>query len=101
MVRNSFNNELIFGSDTQPTSDMLFQELRDMRPVLRQSESPAGDKRNTRWDICGSEIFQNLLRRNDGMIYFPVRDPEGDIVYGGHTFSMKGMKSQYGRDCIE
>ena len=53
------------------------------------------------WDICGSEIFQNLLRRNDGMIYFPVRDPEGDIVYGGHTFSMKGMKSQYGRDCIE
>lgn len=53
------------------------------------------------WDVCGSEIFHNLLKRNDYMLYFPVRDPEGDITYCGHRFSMKGMKSQYGRDCSE
>lgn len=54
------------------------------------------------WDICGEEIFHNLLKRNDYMINFPVRDPNGDITYCGYKFSMKGMRiQQYDRDSFE
>ncbi len=44
------------------------------------------------WDMCGSEIIQNLLRRNGGMIAFPEIDPDGDIEYGGNKFSLRKMK---------
>lgn len=41
------------------------------------------------WEMCGEEIIQNLLRRNGGVIAYPVIDPEGDIAYGGNTFSLR------------
>lgn len=53
------------------------------------------------WDLCGADILQNLLRRNDYMLHFPEMDPDGDIVYCGNRFSMKGVKSKYGRDYSE
>lgn len=53
------------------------------------------------WAMCGEEIFHNLLKRNGYTLRFPVRDPEGDIIYNGKRFSMKEVRSKYDRDCIE
>lgn len=53
------------------------------------------------WDICGSEILMNLLRKNGFKISFPALDPDGDITYGGNKFCMKEIDSKYGRDCVE
>lgn len=39
------------------------------------------------WSICGEEIIENLLDKNEWMISFPVMDDNGDIAYGGYTFS--------------
>ena len=39
--------------------------------------------------MCGGEIIQNLLRRNEGVISYPMIDPDGDIEYGGNTFSLQ------------
>ena len=39
------------------------------------------------WSICGDEIIENLLEKNEGMISFPTLDEHGDITYGGYTFS--------------
>lgn len=41
------------------------------------------------WEMCGSEIIENLLRRNGGCMHYPVRDDSGSIVYGGERFSMR------------
>ena len=41
------------------------------------------------WEMCGGEIIQNLLRRNEGVISYPMIDPDGDIEYGGNTFSLQ------------
>ncbi|WP_062408594.1 hypothetical protein [Paenibacillus naphthalenovorans] len=50
-------------------------------------------KRNTSkqfaWDICGEQIISNLLKRNKNIIHIPVLDENGDVEFGGETFSMK------------
>ena len=48
------------------------------------------------WEMCGEEIIQNLLNRNDGTISYPTLDQEGDIVYCGNRFSVK--QEQIGGD---
>lgn len=41
------------------------------------------------WDICGREIIENLLAKNNNTIYYPASDPDGDIVFGGDRFSLR------------
>lgn len=40
------------------------------------------------WDICGNEIFQNVLNNSGKQIQFPVKDENGDIEFCGNTFSL-------------
>lgn len=44
------------------------------------------------WEICGDEIIRNLLRRNGGVITYPVASQSGDIKYRGEKFSMQQTK---------
>ena len=46
------------------------------------------------WEMCGSEIIQNLLRRNGGTITYPALDPDGDIEYGGNKFSIQETRME-------
>ena len=48
------------------------------------------------WEMCGEEIIQNLLNRNNGVISYPTLDQDGDIVYCGNKFSVK--QEQIGGD---
>lgn len=41
------------------------------------------------WDICGDVFIRNLLKRNNYVVEYPALDPNGDIDFGGNTFSMK------------
>lgn len=41
------------------------------------------------WEMCGDEIIENLLARNNGMISYPTLDGNGDIRFGGNKFLMK------------
>jgi len=40
------------------------------------------------WDLCGTEIITNLLRRSGGVIHFPCKDEDGTIEYAGEKFSL-------------
>ena len=40
------------------------------------------------WDMCGDEIFKNVLRNSGGKIQFPVKDENGDIEFCGNMFSL-------------
>lgn len=41
------------------------------------------------WDICGGMFIQNLLKKNDYKISYPVLDDNGDIEFEGNRFRME------------
>ena len=41
------------------------------------------------WDMCTRKIVENLADRHGGVLYYPARDPDGDIEFSGLKFSMK------------
>lgn len=41
------------------------------------------------WSMCGAEIIHNLLIKNNNRISYPIIDTDGDIKFGGHTFSVE------------
>lgn len=40
------------------------------------------------WDVCGDNIINILLEKNNHTIYFPAMDIDGDISFGGYNFKM-------------
>lgn len=40
------------------------------------------------WEICGDEIIQNLLARNNNIISYPTLNADGDIQFCGNRFSV-------------
>ena len=44
------------------------------------------------WEMCGDEIIQNLLARNNGVISYPTLDADGEIEFGGNRFTVKQIE---------
>lgn len=44
------------------------------------------------WDICGDIIIQNLLKKNNYTIQYPIADDNGEIEFGGNRFSLYTRK---------
>lgn len=41
------------------------------------------------WNMCGKELVESLLQKNDMTIHFPVLDDGGDIQFAGNRFSIR------------
>lgn len=41
------------------------------------------------WSVCGSEIINNLLEKNDGMISYPTLCEDGEVEFGGNRFTIE------------
>ena len=46
------------------------------------------------WSMCGREIIQNLLKRNDWMISVPVKNDDGDVEFGGERYRVVNVKME-------
>lgn len=44
------------------------------------------------WNMCGSEIIHNLLRKNDWNISYPTLSEDGELEYGGNRFTVGTKK---------
>ena len=40
------------------------------------------------WDIVGNQIFNNVLKNNNNIIQYPIKDDNGDIEFCGKKFSL-------------
>lgn len=40
------------------------------------------------WDVAGEQLFQNVLKKNNNVISFPVKDESGDFEFCGERFSL-------------
>ena len=68
-----------------PNTDVLTNILVDICYVSNKSKSFA-------WDIAGENIFNNVLRNNNNIIQYPVKDKDGDIEFCGNRFSLFTQK---------
>ena len=41
------------------------------------------------WSMCGGQIIRNLLKKNNGIINFPVLSDDGDIEFAGEKYKME------------
>ena len=44
------------------------------------------------WDIVGENIFRNVLKNNNNIIQYPIKDVDGDIEFCGNRFSLYTQK---------
>lgn len=49
------------------------------------------------WDVAGSQIIRNLLKKHDNMISYPERGGD-EFTYGGENFKMKTVNVGDGED---
>ena len=40
------------------------------------------------WDVMGEQIYNNVLKNNNYIIRYPIKDNDGDIEFGGNKFSL-------------
>lgn len=40
------------------------------------------------WDVAGEQLFKNVLKNNNNIISFPVKDENGDFEFCGERFSL-------------
>lgn len=40
------------------------------------------------WDVAGEQIFNNVLKNNEYIIKYPIKDENGDIEFCGNNFSL-------------
>lgn len=57
-----------------------------------------GRSRQLVWDICGDAIVNNLLKKNNYIISFPIEDDSGDIEFKGNRFSIANIDIKEGYD---
>ena len=53
------------------------------------------------WNMCGSEIIENLLNRNNRLISYPTICADGEIYYGGERFTIEQKEIEVRNDSIE
>ena len=64
-----------------PNSQVLTNIVIDICYTSNKNKSFA-------WDMCGEDIFNNILQNNGGSIQFPIKDDNGDIEFCGNMFSL-------------
>jgi hypothetical protein len=52
----------------------------------------SGNSKSMVWDICGEQIVQNLLEKNNYTFKIPTKDKNGDIDFDGNKFSILEVK---------
>lgn len=65
---------------------MICPNSRTLCDILLDLCYTTGTTKRFVWDICGEEIIENLLEKNNSLISYPVKCEDGDIVYCGERF---------------
>ena len=82
LVMNQLRNEFSDAcSMVCPNSEILANIVVDVCYTSNKNKSFA-------WDMCGDEIFNNVLKNSGGKLQFPIKDENGDIEFCGNMFSL-------------
>lgn len=68
-----------------PNTEVLTNILIDICYTSEKNKSFA-------WELVGEQIYKNVLKNNNNIIRFPVKDEDGDICFCGQKFVIREMK---------
>ena len=51
--------------------------------------------KNFAWEICGADIVENLMKRNNYKYSVPIRDENGEFEYRGERYTMLKMGKEH------
>ena len=94
--RDAFATQLVEGfsnscSEVCPDVEVLTNILIDVCYTSNKNKSFA-------WDIVGEQIFNNVLKNNNYIINYPIKDDNGDIEFCGNKFSLYTQRIGGGLD---
>lgn len=52
------------------------------------------------WDVCGEQIWRNVLKKNGGVMYYPCKDETGEMLFAGERYTVKTLEVVTD-DCVE
>ena len=64
-----------------PNSEVLANIVVDLCYTSNKNKTFA-------WDVAGEQIFNNVLKNNEYIIQYPIKDENGDIEFDGKKFSL-------------
>lgn len=70
-----------------PNSEMLCNIIIDITYKGK-------NHRQFAWDICGEQIIENLLNKNDRKYKYPIQDDSGDIEWQGLKFKIVELEDK-------
>lgn len=81
-------SRLIFKEDFKRKAYSICNNAEELCNIIVEICYKNNSSKQFAWDICGDVIINNLLRKNNYEIQYPIRDEDGDIEFSGERFSL-------------
>ena len=84
--RDSFVSQLT--EEFSESCSIICPNIEAMTNILIDICYTSNKNKSFAWDVCGNEIFKNVLVNSNNKIQFPIKDENGDIEFCGNKFSL-------------
>ncbi|AMJ42345.1 hypothetical protein [Anaerotignum propionicum] len=64
-------------------------DQKELANILIDLCYPTNKSKQFVWDMCSSQVIENLLEKNNYIVNYPEKDENGNILYIGEKYSMK------------
>jgi len=82
------NARIIFKKDFKDRAHEICSNEKELCNIVIDLCYKNNFSKQFAWDVCGNEILDNLLKKNNNTIVYPIVDSNGDIEYKGEYFSL-------------
>ena len=96
--QNEFGDDEV-GFDITQLKDVFIEECEKICPnaevlanIVIDICYTSNKNKTFAWDIAGEQIFNNVLKNNNYIMQFPIKDNDGDIDFCGKKFTLHTQK---------
>lgn len=79
-------------NDFRRQCDIVCTDARTLCDIMLDVCYKRSGTKSFVWNMCGTEIVENLLANHDQKIIYPVADPNGDVEFNGSRFRFEYKK---------
>lgn len=88
------SNRTIFSNKFKTEAELICTNSEDLCNIIIDLVYKNKDSKQFVWDICGEQIIENLLNKNERKYKYPKQDENGDIEWQGLKFKMVELEAK-------